>query len=742
MDIKDYRSIVIRADYANQAVKCNPVTLSANDHDGRIIRFVLTDGGKNVPNTGLSARLLFNAAIYDPNSSGGWVTMTAVSGTDTATWEVPVPSDALVPGEVAMAVAVYQGETQVCTRNFTARVEAQILNANAPEAKNALNEFYDAINKVDTAAEDAAQAVTNANTALATANQTIAKVQADTKDAIDAATVATSKAENAADDASEAMQGITAATVLRAGNYLVGEVDASPLAHVEDAWPSPVGELAIYGESRQNLWKNPIGSSGGITAISNADGSCTVSGTATVNAASVASGRIFSIVAGNTYTLSVDKVLGDDLTTFRVNFYNSNNDVTRIFSLGTDTSVTFTAADGDSYMICVVRAAVGASLSGTYRVMLNEGAEPAPWCAPGIESVECGEVVAAGRNLVDPTQLALCVYSRDVPIKTHTKPTLPYEQKSNTEGIGVVLGCRAGVKYTCAYCGPSPYGTAGISEYAKKGDVYNYAKAIGHVAAGTKSPQTYTAKGDGWLVCMVASKWTTGGVSNLVTFDASDIAVCVGDSAEWSAYNGSTSDLSMPDGSPVTLRSLPDGTRDEVVWTEDGGRELVRRVEHLVVDGITRKFIPSTGKYAVASLSKEHDCDSSAKSRSLCDSLPTTNGVNRSGFIWFGMSRNLVAYSYSADIADVNALNAIASARPIVIDYALLTPEVIPLTSSAAPRLPESTSNVWATSESDVQPDVSLSYQVDVNIEHARQNKRISDLEAVVNGLAVNALEV
>ena len=146
--LDDYRHIRIAVDTANDYIP--PVVLSGSDHDGRIIRVTLTNGGETVPGTGLSARLLFNPAPLDGESSGGYATMAAVTGAPSATWELPVPSEALVAGVGAMGIEVTDTDGGiVCTRTFQALVERPIINDGAPAATDALREFREAVARLD-----------------------------------------------------------------------------------------------------------------------------------------------------------------------------------------------------------------------------------------------------------------------------------------------------------------------------------------------------------------------------------------------------------------------------------------------------------------------------------------------------------------------------------------------------------------------------------------------------------------
>lgn len=161
--------------------------------------------------------------------------------------------------------------------------------------------------------------------------------------------------------------------------------------YLEPAFPEPeVGvqydDLSVSlemraGEFVPNLWVNPSGTSSGITVTANDDGSVTLSGTST--ASFYIFTRIDSLRPGSTYTLSIDN---DTPAVISIQPFNSDGYISDICSVGmggirTNTSVFPQNATFARLMI--QSSATGLTLSGTYRIMLNEGTKPAPWQPPG-----------------------------------------------------------------------------------------------------------------------------------------------------------------------------------------------------------------------------------------------------------------------------------------------------------------------------------------------------------------------
>lgn len=155
---------------------------------------------------------------------------------------------------------------------------------------------------------------------------------------------------------------------------------AQPTAELEtDPGDLSCAVTVHAGGFTPNLWMNPSGTSGGVTCTANEDGSVTLEGIAPTGS-NIHSKRLYSLRPGGTYYLSCDK----EPSGFRlgVTEYNSEgaSTVTRWMS-GTGSAITL--GENAASFTCVATAIKNATVSGTYRVMLNEGTEPAPWQPPG-----------------------------------------------------------------------------------------------------------------------------------------------------------------------------------------------------------------------------------------------------------------------------------------------------------------------------------------------------------------------
>jgi hypothetical protein len=172
----------------------------------------VSDDGVPVTDTGISARLLWNRDLS--GSSGGYVTMSPVTGADTLTFSTPIPRQALATAAVTFGVELSRNGMIIDSRNFEALVEPSVLQATG-EVPDDLAEFKQAIAAIGTATTQANEAASNANTAASSA--TIAATQANTaatqaNTARDAANTAAGTANAAASAAQDATSNATAAT--------------------------------------------------------------------------------------------------------------------------------------------------------------------------------------------------------------------------------------------------------------------------------------------------------------------------------------------------------------------------------------------------------------------------------------------------------------------------------------------------------------------------------------------------
>ena len=158
----------------------------------------------------------------------------------------------------------------------------------------------------------------------------------------------------------------------------------------------PVAGAKVFGETRQNLWSNPVGAANGATISSLEDGSISLSGDVTER--TPISINTFILKPSTTYTISCDKVMSDLSDSGFYVQYKQGGQLTGFVATGNATSKTFETPSDLDGATCGVILQPGYS-QGTYHVMLNEGPTAEPWCPPGLTSVSELGVVSAGKNL-------------------------------------------------------------------------------------------------------------------------------------------------------------------------------------------------------------------------------------------------------------------------------------------------------------------------------------------------------
>lgn len=316
-----------------------------------------------------------------------------------------------------------------------------------------------------------------------------------------------------------------------------------------------VGGAVVYGSTRQNLWVNPSGTGNGSTITENDDGSLTINN-ASEDGFSIVSEQIYTLRPGRTYTASVDKAVPISGFGFFVQSYNGTAWATISSTIGISTNTrTFEVPDDSVACRCGFQDTdTSADSSGTYRVMLNEGSEPEPWCPPGLNSVEELSIVTAGKNLLPP-----------------------------------VSEWSASGSYVRYIENPFPIGTQLVGRYGG-----NPSGLSGNVRMEFRE-EYRTGSTEGMYSSPITS-WATTSTAGLgVTVTARDRYICLVTAENAAAYFnqmqvqlefGSTATAYEPPSVTVTpvdldghaLNSLPDGTRDELRIDGTGAVTLVQRV--------------------------------------------------------------------------------------------------------------------------------------------------------------------
>lgn len=432
----------------------------------------------------------------------------------------------------------------------------------------------------------------------------------------------------------------------------------------EDA---PVVEAAVWGETRQNLWVNPSTySQSGVQTTRNPDGSFTISGQNTSNSNGyIFQGRESYNLKSGTYTLSVDNAL--DGFTISLQDYSGGSyksTIAEIIRGSKDTVKTFSVSSDTMEVRFYIAIPPGSAPSGTYRVMLNEGDTPAPWCPPGLSSAGQDDgsvrVVARGKNLLATERAAA------LPLVSNGR-----EFSDNGDGGIRVSGASESPSYYNFFTGydgihlPAGDYTVSCNELGI---------TVGTFVPGSPNDSVRVASAEGGSEAFTLAEGMEARIYVFARAGADVDAVVYpqlefgGARTGWARPFLSLSSVPLPAAHPY-LASLPDGTRDELRERWDGTVELVARTHMVAVDGSSVAFAPSSSNYAIVPIEVDHDATAMAGQRVMCDAFPTIDGNGKAGCLWAGSAKGVLAFSYSAAVVSPEALNTLAKSNPIHILY-------------------------------------------------------------------------
>ena len=304
-----------------------------------------------------------------------------------------------------------------------------------------------------------------------------------------------------------------------------------------------IKELRIKGKTVKNLWPAIAGTQDGLTIATDETGLITVSGTAT------ASGHVRAKVSGLAENKDVSAVKSSGTIAVSLQAWNAGAYVRDVMTVNTSASTANTGTGFDT-IYARINYTSGETYNASFRVMLVEGSE-APDCfvPTGLHSVEPTNLVTAGKNLLPPVS----EWSAGGGWLRYIENRLP---------IGTQLTGRYG---------GNPSGLSGNTRMEFRED---YASNV------------YSAE--------ITPRSSTSTVGRGVTVTARDRYICIATAEGANAYFnqmqvqlelGSTAtayeppDVTTTPLPEVELRSLPDGTCDELVIKSDGTCEVERRTQ-------------------------------------------------------------------------------------------------------------------------------------------------------------------
>lgn len=391
------------------------------------------------------------------------------------------------------------------------------------------------------------------------------------------------------------------------GNGIKGIEQEYALGDKADMAPAmPV----VYGNTRQNLWKNPSGTSNGVTVTSNEDGSMTISGTSTGNSG-FSTQNVYVLKPGSTYILALDKAT--DFSSY--GFYiqsNNGSQWTTIAQVGGSSALSKIATVPSYSMYCRfgVQVAETNPVDGTYRVMLREataseiaaaqltaptlqegGTADIPqdysvtlpaypiadsgefdWCPPGITSVSELTLGVCGKNLIQ-NRVKGHVVSRGITFTPQSDGSIKCEGTNNDPQYSAYFNFDyetdarpfRGMTVTCGKTGTSASYAIGV--FNEDGSFTNILNSMTEVRSG-KIPEDATK-----FRCYIAV--AAGTTVNEIVYPM----LYLGTEADsYEQHVGSSTPIDLQGN---VLSSLPDGTRDVLTVDANGARSIESPVGYI-----------------------------------------------------------------------------------------------------------------------------------------------------------------
>ena len=479
----------------------------------------------------------------------------------------------------------------------------------------------------------------------------------------------------------------------------------SSIVQIKDSDYDGLQSLRVYGNTVQNLWVNPSGTNGGVTVTANENGTISISGDFDGTSVNAASDYIYALRPSTQYALSVNKsVINNSGGYFALQQFDADGTIisgsSKFVGYGNTLSITFTTDASMSKCRCAFYANSNAVIvSGTYRVMLNEGDTAEPWCPPGLNGVDELSIVTAGKNLLEP-QAYLGNYTYGIALgirdaERRTEISLPHTTAGSYQGVAFYFEAKAGNSYTFTQHNAPAGAVLKLQQFYPKQESVSATgtgKYTGVYAVGSfSSGATFTFENDGLVVVLSALEGT-----GTATWPA-DFSMQVELGSTATAYEPPAVTTTPIDLQGHTLNALPDGTHDELHI--DGGGNVVLEKRCVVASAPTAE---GSWQYAADIVRASFALPSAGPASEpdetewlLCDKLPVRDGTSL-GEASYAIVGASTAYAKNPAITSTATAATVAGGAKYI--YKLAEPQTIDLGTVDLPKLRKKplVNTIWA----------------------------------------------
>lgn len=237
------------------------------------------------------------------------------------------------------------------------------------------------------------------------------------------------------------------------------------------------------------------------------------------------------------------------------------------------------------------------------------------------------DVKVTGKNFAFG-KLYYCSYSRAIGCTNNLEEaTLPFRPKSETQGVGYVVPCKKGVTYTFSVTNPNENLCTGITEYTDLNSTINIEKKVGNTLK-SKDNLTYTAIGNGVLLCFVAGVWTDGTTTLHECTESELLQLEIGNiPTEYESYTEQSVQIALDE--PLRgIRRIKDGKNVQEALNSSG---ITRRFKEIEITKNAR-ILTHLGNYGAPEinsiLARYPDASLKKAGAVLCEELKFGNTWN------------------------------------------------------------------------------------------------------------------
>ena len=495
------------------------------------------------------------------------------------------------------------------------------------------------------------------------------------------------------------------------------------VAHGEDAYPQKPVAVRVKGKTWVNLAPAISGTNRGITVSTDSDGLITISGTAT-SAGSQITAEMQGPVAGKRYTLSVSskpanfsveaqsisidgKWLSDDIY---INNRSPSTHATNAFN-----------ASAATFRMILQNFPIGVAINASFHVMLVEGSEPPDCFTPpaSVTSVQTKNLVTAGKNLIN---LSGSHVSGQGAVNGQIIKAGPFAAGSTYEGLFIELANPITIP-------AGDYVFSANPALPNEGQLYIDFADNSRVTIDALSTSVKFSLPSKRKILYVNFQTLANTISEVSWRGVAQLEL------------GSTATTYEPPNTIMTplpeveLRSLPNGTCDELVIGADGTCEVERKTGVVVLDGSDDEFYqaedgPAENGVIRVWLNNDTGLATSTSDKAVSNLYPNVNTWKTSGF---GVSINNTGNIFFNDVncQTPDSLRRKLQATPMTIVGVLKESTTEPQSPVTLPALPAPTFNQYHNSQ--VSSDTSTTYTRDINIVIDNLAKQINTTQATIS---------